>query len=99
MIARLEPVIMELEREGDMVVVAHQAVLRCLLCYFMDKPLEELPYVEVPLHTLIKISPVASGCDIEMIPFGIEAVNTHVPRTAAAPASEAPCNGETVERN
>ncbi len=80
LIARLEPAIMEMEREGDMVVVAHQAVLRCILCYFTDKPLEELPYVEVPLHTLIKISPVASGCNIEAIPFGIEAVNTHVPK-------------------
>lgn len=86
LIARLEPAIMELEREGDMLVVGHQAVLRCILCYFMDKPLGELPYVEVPLHTLIKIQPVASGCDIETIPLGVEAVNTHRPRAAAADA-------------
>lgn len=35
--ARLEPVIMELERQENVLVVAHQAVLRCLLAYFLDK--------------------------------------------------------------
>ena len=55
LIGRLEAVIMELERCENVLVVAHQAVLRCILCYFMDKPLEDLPYLEVPLHTLIKV--------------------------------------------
>ena len=35
--ARLEPVIMELERQENILVVCHQAVARCLLAYFMDK--------------------------------------------------------------
>ena len=30
-VARLEPIIMELERKDSVVVVAHQGVLRCLL--------------------------------------------------------------------
>ena len=33
---RLEPVIMELERHEDVLVVCHQAVARCLLAYFLD---------------------------------------------------------------
>lgn len=37
LVARLEPVIMELERQGNVLVVSHQAVLRCLLAYFLDK--------------------------------------------------------------
>lgn len=37
LVARLEPVIMELERQENVLVVAHQAVLRCLLAYFLDK--------------------------------------------------------------
>lgn len=37
LVARLEPVIMELERQGNVLVVTHQAVLRCLLAYFLDK--------------------------------------------------------------
>ena len=45
-------------------LIAHQAVLRGILAYFLDKPLSELPYIKVPLHTLIKITPVASGCEV-----------------------------------
>jgi len=37
LVARLEPVIMELERQGNVLVVSHQAVFRCLLAYFLDK--------------------------------------------------------------
>jgi len=36
-VARLEPVIMELERQENILVICHQAVARCLLAYFMDK--------------------------------------------------------------
>jgi len=38
LVARLEPVIMELERQENVIVIGHQAVLRCLLAYFLDKP-------------------------------------------------------------
>lgn len=52
-IARLEPVIFEIERQKqDVVIVSHQAVLRCLYAYLQDLPLEECPYINVPLHTV-----------------------------------------------
>ena len=38
LVARLEPVIMELERQENVIVVGHQAVLRFLLAYFLDQP-------------------------------------------------------------
>lgn len=41
LVARLEPVIMELERQGNVLLIAHQAVLRCLLAYFLDEPSSE----------------------------------------------------------
>lgn len=37
LVQRLEPVIMELERQENILVVCHQAVMRCLLAYFLDK--------------------------------------------------------------
>ena len=49
LVARLEPVMMELERQGNVLLVAHQAVIRCILAYFLDKPLEHLPYIKVGL--------------------------------------------------
>lgn len=38
LVHRLEPVIMELERQENVLVICHQAVMRCLLAYFLDKP-------------------------------------------------------------
>ena len=61
-------------------LIAHQAVLRAILAYFMDKPLSDLPYIKVPLHTLIKITPCASGCEVEHIEFPVRGVDTHRPR-------------------
>ncbi|KAL0289945.1 UNVERIFIED_CONTAM: 6-phosphofructo-2-kinase/fructose-2,6-bisphosphatase [Sesamum calycinum] len=47
-IQRLEPVIIELERQrAPVVVISHQAVLRALYAYFADRPLKEVPHIEV----------------------------------------------------
>jgi len=80
LVARLEPVMMELERQGNVLLVAHQAVLRCIMGYFLDRPVEDLPYIKVPLHTLIKLTPQAYGCEAEFIRFPIEAFDTHRPK-------------------
>lgn len=66
LILRLEPVIFELERlDGPILVVAHQAVLRCLLGYFMSVEIEELPHLKVPLHTVLRLVPASYGCEVE----------------------------------
>ncbi|XP_040399680.1 6-phosphofructo-2-kinase/fructose-2,6-bisphosphatase 1 isoform X6 [Cygnus olor] len=77
LVQRLEPVIMELERQENVLVICHQAVMRCLLAYFLDKSAEELPYLRCPLHTVLKLTPVAYGCEVESIFLNVEAVNTH----------------------
>ena len=64
LVARMEPVIMELERKENVVVVGHQAVLRCLLGYFLEVAEDKMPYIEVPLHTVIKLTPLAYGCKV-----------------------------------
>jgi broad specificity phosphatase PhoE len=80
LVSRLEPVIMELERQENVMVICHQAVGRCLLAYFMDKDQGHLPYLNVPLHTVIKLTPVAYGCRVEHIPLHVKAVDTYRPR-------------------
>lgn len=54
-----------------------QAVLRCILAYFDNKSPEELPYLNVPLHTVIKLTPKAYSCHIEMFKFKVDAVDTY----------------------
>lgn len=77
LVQRIEPVIMELEGQESVLLVCHQAVMRCILAYFLDKTSDELPYLKVPLHTVIKLKPLAYGCQIEEVKLNVEAVNTH----------------------
>uniref|UniRef100_A0A673GHD9 6-phosphofructo-2-kinase/fructose-2,6-bisphosphatase 4-like n=1 Tax=Sinocyclocheilus rhinocerous TaxID=307959 RepID=A0A673GHD9_9TELE len=77
LVQRLEPVIMELERQENVLVICHQAVMRCLLAYFLDKTAEELPYLKCPLHTVLKLTPMAYGCKVESVCLNVDAVNTH----------------------
>ncbi|XP_053105655.1 6-phosphofructo-2-kinase/fructose-2,6-bisphosphatase 2 isoform X4 [Hemicordylus capensis] len=94
LVQRLEPVIMELERQGNVLVICHQAVMRCLLAYFLDKSADELPYLRCPLHTVLKLTPVAYGCKLEMISLNVEAVDTHRDKSFTAtnnlPKSQTP---------
>ncbi|MBN3302833.1 F263 bisphosphatase, partial [Amia calva] len=95
LVQRLEPVIMELERQENVLVVCHQAVMRCLLAYFLDISAEEMPYLKCPLHTILKLTPVAYGCKVESIYMNIEAVNTH--RDRPDDVKKGPCS--LIRRN
>ena len=54
--------------------------LRCLLGYFLEVSEEDLPWQEVPLHSVIKLSPKAYGCQSELIRFDVASVSTHRPK-------------------
>jgi broad specificity phosphatase PhoE/predicted kinase len=63
-IQRLEPVIFELERErAPVLVIGHQAVLRALYAYMMDRPPRECPFVSIPLHTILELEPTPYGSE------------------------------------
>ena len=66
-VIRLEPIIMEMERGSDIMVVTHQAILRCIYAYFMNVPQDQSPWMEIPLHTVIKLTPRAYGTQEERL--------------------------------
>ena len=76
-VIRLEPIIMELERQENILIVTHHAVLRCIYAYFMNVPQEESPWMSIPLHTLIKLEPKAYGTEVTKIKANIPAVSTY----------------------
>ena len=39
-----------------LLIVSHQAVLRVLYAYLMGKPRSSAPKIEIPLHTVMKIT-------------------------------------------
>ncbi|OWP04245.1 fructose-2,6-bisphosphatase [Marssonina coronariae] len=75
-VIRLEPIIMELERSENILIVTHQAILRCIYAYFMNEDQEKSPWLNVPLHTLIKLTPRAYGTDRQVYKADIPAVST-----------------------
>ncbi|KAI9824596.1 MAG: Fructose-2,6-bisphosphatase [Thelocarpon impressellum] len=84
LVIRLEPIIMELERSENIVIITHQAVLRCIYAYFMNVPQEQSPWMEVPLHTLIKLTPRAYATQEERFKADIPAVSTFRTRGSSA---------------
>jgi len=44
-------------------IISHRGVLRPILGYFKEFPLEKIPFVDIPLHTVIKLTPTPYGCD------------------------------------
>lgn len=72
-IQRLDPLIIQLERQRTpIVVIAHQAVLRALYAYLMDKPPHTCPTLPIPLHTIIELTPTAYGCEEQRFYLGPE---------------------------
>eukprot|EP00744_Colponema_vietnamica_P007545 GILI01010846.1.p1 GENE.GILI01010846.1~~GILI01010846.1.p1 ORF type:complete len:433 (+),score=114.27 GILI01010846.1:68-1366(+) len=77
LIQRLEPIIFELERCRDPVVlVGHQAVLRCLYAYFTGRSLDEVPHLDIPLHTIIQLTPRTYHCDENRVALDVAPVKT-----------------------
>lgn len=88
-VIRLEPIIMELERSENILIVTHQAILRCIYAYFMNVPQEQSPWMEVPLHTLIKLTPKAYNTQEERFKADIPAVSTFRAKGTSAKHQEA----------
>lgn len=93
-VTRLEPVIMELERQENILIIGHQAILRALYAYFHALSQDDLPYIKIPLHTLLELTPAAFGTRERRYRAPIEAVDTHrdkpQPKEAALPTAPSP---------
>lgn len=56
-IARLDPLVHEIESYHEsLLLISHQAVLRLLYSYLMGRPRSGAPKLEIPLHTVIRIT-------------------------------------------
>ncbi|KAF9435598.1 hypothetical protein BGZ76_005908 [Entomortierella beljakovae] len=73
---RLEKVILELEREkNDVLIVAHESVIRCLYSYLHGLPEAEIPSLEIPEGVLLELTPTA---------YTIEEKRHKIPDTVAS---------------
>ena len=59
-IARLEPIIIEMERHQEpLLIVGHQGILRIIYAFYMGLSRAEAPYVSIPLNTVYEMTPSA----------------------------------------
>lgn len=77
LIQRLEPVLFELERQrSPVLIVGHQAVLRCLYAYFLGidaegssnshlQLMKEIPYIPIQMNVVYELMPKAYSCDVK----------------------------------
>lgn len=75
--SRIEPVMEAMNTEENLLVICHQAVIRCILARFQRKAAIEIPYIKVPSHSLIKLTWVEGMNLMEVIPFDVASVSTH----------------------
>ncbi|KAI9149236.1 putative 6-phosphofructo-2-kinase/fructose-2,6-bisphosphatase [Paramyrothecium foliicola] len=94
---RLEPIILELEREqNDLLIIAHESVLRVLYAYLMHCSTTVIPSLKFPRDEIIEIIPAAyqneakrvpiPGLDPNLVPGSPDGVKILVPG-GSAPAS------------
>ncbi|THH16120.1 hypothetical protein EW146_g4468 [Bondarzewia mesenterica] len=59
---RLEPTLIELEREQeDLLIIGHASVIRCLLAYLIGLPASEIPAIEIARGDLLEVVPASYG--------------------------------------
>ncbi|OIW29565.1 6-phosphofructo-2-kinase [Coniochaeta ligniaria NRRL 30616] len=87
---RLEPIILELEREqNDLLIIAHESVLRVLYAYLMHCSTMDIPKLKFPRDQIIEIIPAAyqneakqihvTGLDPKCVPGSPEDIRIPVP--------------------
>ena len=66
LMSRLISVVIDIEQQViPTLVVSHVSILQCLMAYFRNTRVEQCTSIEVPLHTVIKFTPVRGGGWIE----------------------------------
>ena len=91
---RLEPIILELEREqNDLLIIAHESVLRVLYGYLMACSATDIPSLEFPRDEIIEIIPASynngakrvkiEGLPARIIPGSPQDIQIPVPPSGA----------------
>lgn len=77
LLQRVDSVVQALLGNTDVLVVSHQAVLRCIMAYFKGTKPDDVPYINVPLHTLLIVRSYGYDFKVETIPLKVECVDTY----------------------
>jgi len=77
LVRRIQPVLQTIKDQDNLLIISHQATIRCLLTIILGYQIKDLPYLRVPLHTVIKLSFTSEGVLLEQFPLSVDCVDTH----------------------
>ena len=75
-----------MDGDHNLMVISHQAVIRCVMAFLLKTPGEELPYIKVPLHCILKVTFTEGENTIEYHHLPVECVDTYRPKTVKVSA-------------
>lgn len=81
-VKRLSLLLPSLEQQDNLLIVSHQATIRCLLTLLLGYPLSDLPYLKIPLHTVIKLTVSDGEVEVEYHRLPVDCVDTYRPKPA-----------------
>mmetsp|Transcript_9544 Transcript_9544/g.16703 ORF Transcript_9544/g.16703 Transcript_9544/m.16703 type:complete len:421 (-) Transcript_9544:297-1559(-) len=102
LIDRLYSVVIDMEQQlGLALVVSHVSVLQVLVSYFRSTPIRECMDIEIPMHTVLKFTPLRGGGWLEsqhaLLPDDIpEQTTTTSTKNSNMPASSAVDDPEPI---
>jgi len=76
-VTRIQPILQTIKDQDSLLIISHQATIRCLLTILLGYNIQDLPYLKVPLHTVIKLSFTGDGVILEKFPLSVDCVDTH----------------------
>lgn len=77
---RLRDLLILMNQSDNLLVISHQAVIRCIVAYLKKLPIEMLPYDKIPLHTVLKVTFDGNRNTIEKNHLHVECVDTYRPQ-------------------
>jgi len=77
---RLRELLVIMNQSDNLLVISHQAVIRCIVAYLKKTPIDKLPYEKIPLHTVLKVTFDGSRNMIEKNYLHVECVDTFRPQ-------------------
>jgi len=79
-VERVSGLLTSISSSHNLLIISHQATLRCLMALLLDSPLAELPYMKVPLHTVIKVTMNHGQRQVEFHRLPVDCVDTYRPK-------------------
>ena len=94
---RILPLLEKMEHsEEPLLIVSHQAILRCIVTYFLNGDLRKLPNMKIPQHCLIRVTHMNGENMIDYIRTPIDHNEQGVVKSMLNDADESPVRIEVA---